>query len=110
MSGATSLRGLVIYQQRYVTFRILSALAVRTMSGTTSRQVTSFSVEGSTRPGGPAWDVRLAFRDRSVDLNECKDTAITRPDRLAFYTRIRLEIASGTPVDQLFPVWVTDPG
>src|SRR6185312_15882541 len=109
MSGAISLRGLVTYQQRYVSFRVLSALAVRTMGGRRAREVTGFSVEGSTRSGAPSWDVLLRFRDRSVDLHECKDTAITRDDRLTFYTRIRREITSGTPIDGISPVWVTDP-
>src|SRR5258708_5401599 len=110
MNGASSLRGLITYQQRYVAHRVLSELAVRTMTtADQERQIVDFAVEGKESGDSPIWDVRLSYSDKTVDLHECKDTAITRVDRLAFYTRVRSEIASGTPADVLSPVWVTDP-
>ncbi|MBI3866042.1 MAG: hypothetical protein HY290_29545 [Planctomycetia bacterium] len=45
-----------------------------------------------------------------VDVHECKDTAITKDDRLTFYDRLRRELAAGTAADRIRPVWVTDPG
>ena len=80
------------------------------MAATTKgKQIVGFAVEGKGNADAPVWDVRLSYSDKTVDLHECKDTAITRDDRLAFYTRIRAEIASGTSATEVAPVWVTDP-
>lgn len=109
MSGAANLKGL-IYQQRYVMFRVLSALGLRTAgTATNNTTILGFSVEGRTTTEGPIWDVRIAFADAMVDLCECKDTEISKDDRLTFYDRLRKEVASGTPADQIRAVWVTDP-
>src|SRR3984957_13399093 len=111
MSGATSLRGLAGYQQRYVTFRVLGALGMRVLAqGSTNPVLTEFWIEGRGSVDAPCWDVRFAFNDGTVDLHECKDTKITRPDRLDFYDRLRKEVAAGTPAERVRPVWVTDPG
>ena len=109
MSGAASLKGLV-YQQRYVTYRVLSLLseqAIGTNAGAPT--ITAFSIEGKTAGDSPVWDVWISFGDGSSDFDECKDTAIDKKDRLTFYTRIRKEIALGTPATTINPVWVTDP-
>lgn len=110
MSGAASLRGLV-YQQRYLALRVLSALGLRA-AGIASDDPTlvEFSIEGRTSDEGPIWDVRLAFSDGAVNLHECKDTEITKDDRLTFYDRLRREVASGTPAGRIRAFWVTDPG
>ena len=110
MGGASSLRGLAGYQQRYVTVRVLGELGRRSLAESIADTVlTEFSIEGQTSDAAPSWDVRFAFSDGNVDLHECKDTAITRQDRLAFYDRLRKEVASGTPAARIRPVWVTDP-
>ncbi len=109
MPGAESLGGLV-YQQRYVHFRVLSQVALKT-AGTTNGvpDVVRFSVEGWTDTESPVWDIIFEFSDGTLDLHECKDTAITKKDRLIFYDRLRRQIASGTPAGKIRPVWVTDP-
>jgi hypothetical protein len=109
MSGATNLRGLAGYQQRYLTFRVLSALGMRSLGQeSTGPVLRAFSIEGRTSENAPCWDVRLEFTDDTVELEECKDTEITRADRLIFYDRLREEIASGTPAERITPAWVTD--
>lgn len=111
MGGASSLRGLAGYQQRYVTVRVLGELGRRALAENNADPVLiEFSIEGRTSDDAPSWYVRFAFSDGNVDLHECKDTAITRPDRLAFYDRLRREVASGTAAERIRPVWVTDPG
>ena len=96
MGGASSLRGLAGYQQRYVTVRVLGELGRRALAENAADPVLAeFSIEGQTSDDAPSWDVRFAFSDGNVDLHECKDTAITRSDRLAFYDRLRKEVASG---------------
>jgi hypothetical protein len=35
------------------------------------------------------WDVRFQLANSAVHLRECKDTVITREDRLRFYRRVR---------------------
>ncbi|MEX2119726.1 MAG: hypothetical protein WD847_09035 [Pirellulales bacterium] len=110
MNGATSLRGLAGYQQRYVTYRVLGALGMRVLAQDWTEPIlTEFSIEGRSSEGAPSWDVGFAFTGGIVDLHECKDTKITRPDRLAFYDRLRKEVASGTHADRVRPLWVTDP-
>ena len=109
MSGANNLRGLVGYQQRYLTFRVLSTLGMRSLGqGSLGPQLREFSIEGRTSEYAPCWDVRFAFTDDTVELDECKDTQITRADRLVFYDRLRGEVASGTLASQIAPTWVTD--
>lgn len=109
MAGAESLRGF-IYQQRFITFRTLGSLALRTAALAAGRPaIAKFSIEGRTSNDSPVWDVRIEYTDASIDLDECKDTGIDRDDRLTFYDRIRKEIASGTPADRIRPGWVTDP-
>jgi hypothetical protein len=71
-------------------------------------QLCGFSIEGRTSENAPCWDVRLVFTDGTVELAECKDTKVTRADRLIFYDRLREEIASGTPPGRITPTWVTD--
>ena len=44
----------------------------------------------------PTWDVRSRSPTAPVRLAECKDTEITKDDRLTFYDRLRKEVASGT--------------
>jgi hypothetical protein len=110
MGGASSLRGLAGYQQRYVTVRVLGELGRRALAENAPDPVLiEFSIEGQTSDDAPSWDVRFAFSDGNVDLHECKDTTITRSDRLAFYDRLRKEVASGTPAERIGPVWVADP-
>ncbi|HEX4129569.1 MAG TPA: hypothetical protein VHZ24_05965 [Pirellulales bacterium] len=109
MPGAESLGGLV-YQQRYVHFRVLGQVALKA-AGTTNGAVyvVRFSVEGWSGDAGPVWDIIFEFSDGALELHECKDTAITKEDRLIFYDRLRRQIASGTPAEKIRPVWVTDP-
>lgn len=109
MPGAESLGGLV-YQQRYVHFRVLSQVALKATGSTnTVPDVVKFSVEGWIGENGPVWDIIFEFADGTLDVHECKDTAITKNDRLIFYDRLRRQIAAGTPAEKIRPVWVTDP-
>jgi hypothetical protein len=109
MAGEDSLLGLV-YQQRYAHYRVLSQLALdmAKISGGPAELV-RFIVEGRGGVGGPIWDVVFEFPNGVLDVHECKDTAIAKEDRLTFYDRLRREVAGGTPVDKIRPVWVTDP-
>lgn len=109
MSGAASLGGLV-YQQRYLTFRVMSGLGQQvldTIPGT--HRITQFSIEGRTSGDAPVWDVWIRYGDGTLDCIECKDTAIEACDRRIFYRRLRREVASGTPAKSIRPVWATDP-
>lgn len=108
MPGAESLGGLV-YQQRYVHFRVLSQLALQAIGPNAAPHIVKFSVEGWTRENGPVWDIIFEFSDGMWELHECKDTAIAKEDRLIFYDRLRRQIAAGTPAEKIRPIWVTDP-
>jgi hypothetical protein len=109
MPGAESLGGL-IYQQRYVHFRVLSQVALKAAGATSDApHVVKFSVEGWNGDQGPVWDIIFEFSNGTLELHECKDTAISKEDRLIFYDRLRRQIASGTPAEEIRPVWVTDP-
>lgn len=111
MGGETSLRGLAGYQQRYVTVRVLADLAARAIGENAAvPHLVEFSIEGQTSDDAPSWDVRFVDSDGKIELHECKDTQISRQDRLVFYDRLRKEVASGTPIERIRPVWVTDPG
>src|SRR5271157_1749866 len=109
MSGAASLGGYV-YQQRYMTFRVMSGLGqqvVDTSPG--SSTIRQFSIEGRTSNDAPVWDIWIRYSNGSFDFIECKDTAIEASDRRVFYNRLRREVASGIPTEFIRPVWVTDP-
>ncbi|ADB18094.1 hypothetical protein Psta_3431 [Pirellula staleyi DSM 6068] len=110
MPGEDSLLGLV-YQQRYVQHRVLSQLALdaaKIVGG--HAKLVRFVVEGRGGVVGPIWDILFEYSDGVLDLHECKNTTITKEDRLTFYDRLRREIAGGTAADRIHPVWVTDPG
>ncbi|WLD14362.1 hypothetical protein [Planctellipticum variicoloris] len=109
MPGEESLSGL-IYQQRYAHYRVLSQLAV-TSAGLSGGmpELSRFVVEGREGIDGPIWDIVFEFSDGSLDLHECKDTAIAKVDRLIFYDRLRRDVATGTSAEKISPVWVTDP-
>lgn len=109
MPGAESLEGL-IYQQRWIYFRVLSELATESLGGDSSAAaISGFSVEGWLNDDGPVWDVVVEYDDGRVDLVECKDTAIGKEDRRTFYKRIRKEIVAGFNPSKFHPTWVTDP-
>jgi hypothetical protein len=109
MSGADSLRGFV-YQQRFVTFRVLGNVSLRAAALAGGLPgIAKFWIEGRTSKDSPVWDVSIEYIDASIDLDECKDTGIDKDDRLVFYDRIRTEIASGIAADRIRPGWVTDP-
>ena len=108
--GACGLAGYV-YQQDYVAFRFLGSEAKRLLiPDDITHCVASFKVEGRQTEGGPAWDVAWTLEDGTMHLRECKDTAITRDDRKAFYRRACQEIAKGTDPSKLCIGWVTDEG
>lgn len=109
MSGATNLKGLV-FQQRYTTYRVLIDVAERAMfAEPVEPHIRRFSIEGRASEDSPVWDIRLELDNDDVELTECKDTAITRKDRLTFYDRLRKEVASGTLPEKIQPMWTTDP-
>lgn len=110
MSGGASGLGGYVYQQDYVAFRVLAAAAAKAISEPGLRHLDSFLIEGRTSEDAPAWDIILRRPDRQVELLECKDTEIKKPDRRTFYRRVRAEIESGTPAESLAVGWVTDPG
>ena len=98
-----------IYQQRLLAFRVLSSLAAARLPEYTGQDViVEFAVEGRDESTAPVWDVRFRLEDERVHLRECKDTAITKPDRAIFYHRIRKELQAGTAPSQLTVGWVTD--
>lgn len=107
MNGGTSFAG-YIYQQEFVAFSLLTSEASRLLINNGS-SIRAFAIEGRTTESGPAWDVRFEREDGSVELLECKDTPITRDDRITFYKRVRREIAAGTSPEVLSVGWVTDP-
>jgi hypothetical protein len=107
--GADSVAGHV-YQHDYAAFRILGSEAKRLLlPHDTDDCITSFKIEGRETPEGPAWDVSWKLDNGLVHFRECKDTRITKPDRKAFYHRIRREIACGLSPDLIRIGWVTDP-
>jgi len=110
MSGAAAGLAGHIYQQDYVAFRILaSAVVAEIPNYAPLRRISAFSIEGRTTTEGPIWDVWLTYPDDTIQLLECKDTAIQAEDRRHFYWRIRRELAKGTKIDVLSVGWVTDP-
>jgi hypothetical protein len=107
--GASGLQG-YIYQQRYLTFRVLASVAGTLLDAhQLASPIRSFSVEGRGSPTAPVWDVLFVLADDSVHLRECKDTEITKEDRKIFYERARKELHTGTPASRLTIGWVTDP-
>ena len=107
MNGGAALTG-HIYQQNFVAFSLLSSEASRLLIDN-GPSIRAFAIEGRTTDTGPAWDVRFERENDTVELLECKDTAITRDDRITFYRRVRREIAAGTSHEVLSVGWVTDP-
>ncbi|NLS98065.1 MAG: hypothetical protein GXX96_38535 [Planctomycetaceae bacterium] len=106
--GASGLAGYV-YQQLYVAYRVLAAVATECLDiADRPPSIGSFGVEAQSTPTGPAWDVRLELTDGCIQLRECKDTAISKKDRKTFYRRIRKEVASGTPASRLSAGWVVN--
>jgi len=109
MSGAASLGGLV-YQQSYLTFRVVSGLGqqvIDTRPGGST--ITQFAIEGRTSGDAPVWDIWIRYGNGTLELVECKNTAIEANDRRVFYGRLRREVASGIPTECIRPVWVTNP-
>jgi hypothetical protein len=110
MSGAASAGGL-LYQESYLTFRVVSGLARQiTDSGSSRTSISEFSIEGRSGGNAPVWDIWIRYANGALDFVECKNTAIEADDRRIFYARLRYEVASGTDAARIQPVWVTDPG
>jgi hypothetical protein len=107
--GAPGLAG-YIYQQRYLAFQVLSSIAAGSLPDYPGQmKIDEFAVEARDDPTGPVWDVWVRLEDGAIHLRECKDTVITRADRVAFYRRIRQEVQAGTAPSRLTVGWVTDP-
>ena len=111
MSGGASAQDGFTYQKDYVAFRVIASEAKRLLlPDDVSKCIVSFKVEGRQAEEGPAWDVAWTLENGIVHLRECKDTAITRPDRETFYRRVRRKIANGTDFSHLRIGWTTDEG
>ncbi len=106
--GASGLAGYV-YQQDYAAFKLLASEATRILTpDVTSRSISRFKIEGRCQSRGPVWDVVWTYEDGSIEFFECKNTAITREDRLTFYKRVRKELAAGADAENFRIGWVTD--
>jgi hypothetical protein len=110
MSGGASGLGGYIFQQRYLTLKVLSSVAAQLLEDSLPQAaIKKFGLESRGSPTAPAWDARFVLHDDSVHLRECKNTDITRDDREVFYRRVRRELNQGTQVERLHVGWVTDP-
>lgn len=108
MSGASGIGGYT-YQKDYAAFRILSAEAMRLLDVNGEGDfVESFVVEGPSAEGGTAWDIIWKTTGGGVNVRECKDTEIKKPDRIKFYRRVRKEVATAGDSGRLTAGWVTD--
>ncbi len=111
MSGGASGLGGYVYQQKYLTYRVLTSIALANIDKDIDKSLhlVSFGIEDRSSNEAPAWDVRLDFEDGATHFIECKDTEITSGDRKVFYERIRDELNAGTvETDKLFFGWATD--
>jgi hypothetical protein len=105
--GATGLGG-YIYQQDYLTYRVLASVVARTLDGGVLQSLQSFKIEGRVSESGPLWDLVLRNSPGGIQLLECKDTEIAKDDRAIFYKRVRREVASGVDAETIEVGWVTD--
>src|SRR4051812_17115504 len=105
--GATGLGGYV-YQQDYLAYRVLASAVARALPGGVLPSLLSFKIEGRASEMGPSWDLILDSGTAGIELLECKDTEITKPDRIVFYKRMRRQVAAGIDAETIQAGWVTD--
>lgn len=127
MSGYTARTGFR-YQDLYLLFRVLRDAsdsldrawhigAQDALQNLDTSQI-RYGIEASPRPSGqngeliasgPDWDVLVLSQNR-LEFAEVKSGAISKDDRLAFWKRLRRELASGSrAATDVVPVLVVDP-
>lgn len=101
-------RGIHLYQQDYLAYRVLASVVARTLDGGALPSLQSFKIEGRSSESGPSWDLVLSNSPGGIELLECKDTEIAKDDRAIFYKRVRREVASSVDAETIQVGWVTD--
>lgn len=128
MSGYTARTGFR-YQDLYLLFRVLrdasDSLDQAWLIGASDivqvlgKQKMRYGIEASPRvatptegtiTAGPDWDV-LVLADNKLEFAEVKSGAVSKDDRVAFWCRLRRELAEGYKGRaEVVPVLVVDPG
>jgi hypothetical protein len=110
VGGAPSISGFT-YQKDYAAYCLLSSEAIRALQGASACEyIESFSIEGSPTDSGPIWDITWTSSLGNVHFRECKDTPITRQDRIDFYYRCRRALARGLDPSLVTIGWIANPG